>query len=259
MTLSLRIFIFGVIAAVSGVNAGTAQMFDWQYSVRLPFNSPKLFIGGGAAAIYGTHSVQDFRAVSEEFRCGNYTSGTGTGFAVFGAGEYWFREDVAFGGRIEYASVSGKFITQVPPVPFKRNGEVMELRREFALTTTLSTITFDAYAKWLVTGTHFHAGAGIAAGLRVGSQFSQSESIISPEEFAAEIQYGQADVQNIAALSLRPSLRLGYDAEISRGIYATPFVTLGMPLTSASSASGWRFWTLTVGVQVVFGVNSVYF
>lgn len=248
-----------IAAAVVGVPCCSGQMFDWQYSVRLPFNSPKLFIGGGAAAVYGIHSVQDFRAVNEEFRCGNYTSGTGVGFAIFGAGEYWYQANAAVGGRIEFASIAGKFTTQVPAVPFKLNGEVLELRREFALSTKMSVISFEGYAKWLLPGTHIHAGAGMAMGLIIGHEFSQSESIISPEEYAAEIQYGQSDTENIAALSLRPSLRFGYDAEISRGIYATPFLSLGIPLTSASSASGWRFWTVSAGVQMTFGVNNVYF
>lgn len=259
MKVSRTLSILVVLAVAFGVQSGAAQMFDWQYSVRLPFNSPKLFVGGGAAAVYSIHSVQDFRAVNEEFRCGNYTSGTGVGFAIFGTGEYWYHGDVAVGGRIEYASVAGKFITQVPAVPFKLNGEVLELRREFALTTTFSTISIDGYIKWLLPGTHIHAGAGIAAGLTIGSQFSQSESITSPEEFAAEIQYGQSDAKNIAAISLCPSLRLGYDAEISRGVYATPFLTFGIPIIPASSASGWRFWTISAGVQMVFGVNNVYF
>lgn len=250
--------LFAVLFAVCCYPA-QAQQFDWQYSARLPFNSPAFFVGGGISALATSHSAADFRAINPELGCGNYRSGSGFGWAVCANAEQWLDEDVAVGARVEYAANSGVFTTAAEPVPVKVRGESFQLHREFSLTASLSVVSLDCYGKWLIPETHFHIGAGLGFGVLSGSGFSQTESITAPEQFMAEIPYGEVDADGVSAVMLRPSLRIGYDAELARGLYATPVFSIGFPLTSAAAAAGWRFVSYSFGVQFQYGLVAVKF
>ncbi|MCZ2132574.1 MAG: hypothetical protein LC116_05175 [Bacteroidetes bacterium] len=257
--LNCRILRYATVIAVAfaSFSAAYGQMFDWQYSVRLPFDVPGTFVGGGASFLESLHSATNFGEIGEDLQCGDYRYGSGAGFSVFASGEHWHSGQAAIGARLEFSRNYGKFTSAAAPVPFKLHGEIYELRREFALAVSLSSISAEVYGKWLVGGTHLHVGVSIAAGITVGKRLEQTESVIAPEEFAMAISYGESQADNISALSLRPALRIGYDAELGRGLYATPFISMGVPVFATSGTAGWRIWTFALGAQFNYGILGV--
>lgn len=255
-----RIIRYATFIAVifTSFSVACGQMFDWQYSVRLPFDIPKTFVGGGVAFIESRHSVADFREINEDLQCGNYRTGNGAGFSVFASGEHWYSGEAALGARLEFSQIRGKFTVAAEPIPFKLRGEIYELHREFALATSLSSISAEFYCKWLLGETHLHAGAALAAGILIGKKLEQTETVLAPEEFATIISYGESKSANIMTVSLRPSLRIGYDAELGRGLYATPYFSIGLPIIPASSSADWRIWTFSFGAQFNYGLQGIW-
>ncbi len=256
MNKSYFLLFFNVVLLTSIIDA-KSQMFDWQYSVRLPFESPKMFIGGGVAFQKNWHSATNFREINEELHCGNYRSGAGSGVEIFASGEYWRIGESAIGFRLKYSQMHGVFDVPTDPTPFKLHGEILILRRNFILSTTQSFLSAEFYGKWLLDETHIFAGAGLGFNIALSNSFEQTESIISPEQFTAAIPYGKVEPANITNALIKPSLQIGYDAELARGIYASPYICIALPIFANSPAANWRVWTLSAGVQINYGLLAI--
>ncbi|MFN8361512.1 MAG: hypothetical protein U0264_16510 [Candidatus Kapaibacterium sp.] len=226
----------------------SAQGFDWQYSSRLPSTYPRLFLGGNISGIYAFHTA-DIYALGEEYRCGDYKKGTETGLAVSVAGEYWQTGSMAFWGMVGFRTSAVRFTAQTQPEPFRLNGEEFALRREFAMDAHLQSIAGELGVKYRLGKTHFHTGAGLRAELALKTTAEQTETILTPVQFTQSILYGQTTLNGMRSFLLTPFITAGYDAEIGKGIYATPRLVLGLPLMSRASSVDWNTIDISGGVS----------
>lgn len=238
-----------IVLIFCAINVG-AQGFDWQYSSRLPSGSPTLFWGGGAKVNYGFHSA-DIYTLGEEYRCGDYKLGKETGFSLALAGEYWETGALSVWGEAGYRFSSVTFSSIPESQPFKLGGVVYALSREFQMKAQFHAIELQAGIKWRFAPTHFHILAGVRGTLALKNTVEQTETILTPIEFTQAIQYGQTSLAGIRTFYLTPLLGIGYDAELGRGMYATPKVTIGLPLMSHSPVTSWESWDYSLGIVVL--------
>lgn len=226
-----------------------SQGFDWQYSSRLPSTYPRLFLGGSVSGIYGFHTA-DIYSLGEEYRCGDYKQGVETGISAAAVGEYWLPGSmVAFWGMIGLRTSTTRFTSLPPSEPFRRNGVEFELRREFAMDIYLKALLMEAGMKYRIGRTHAHLGIGFRTDLVLSTLAEQTETILTPVEFTQAIAYGEQRLTGMRTLLITPLLAAGYDAELGKGIYATPRITIGIPMISRSSVVSWSEIELTAGVS----------
>jgi hypothetical protein len=227
-----------------------AQGFDWQYSSRLPSTSPTLFLGGSARVNYGFHTADTY-FLGDEYRCGDYKSGKETGFSVGLAAEYWQTGVISIWCEAEYRNLSVIFSSTDEPQPFKLGGVVYSLSREFQMKSVFHAIETQGGIKWRFAPTHIHVFLGLRGTLSLKSTAEQTETILTPIEFTQTIRYGQTPLTGIRTLFITPLIGIGYDAELGRGIYATPTIRVGLPLMSYSSVTSWVNWDYSAGIKVL--------
>ncbi len=227
-----------------------AQGFDWQYSSRLPSSSPTLFFGGTAKINYGFHKA-DIYELGDEYRCGDYKSGTETGFSACLASEYWQSGTLALWCEAGYRYSSVVFSSVTEPEPFKRDGVLYSLTREFEMKSMFHAIEVQGGIKWRFAPTHFHVLLGVRGTVALKSTVEQTETILTPVEYTQTIVYGQAPLSSMRILFITPVAGIGYDAELGRGIYATPKITVGLPLMSRSSVTSWTNWDYSAGITIL--------
>ncbi|MBI3258347.1 MAG: hypothetical protein HYZ54_02535 [Ignavibacteriae bacterium] len=230
----------------------SAQGFDWQYSSRLPSSSPVLFIGGGGSAIlYGYHSA-DIYSLGEEYRCGDYKTGSETGFSGVISGEHWQTGVLSIWGEAGYRYSSVNFSSITDPEPFKRGGKEYSLTREFKMKSIFHSIEIIGGIKWRIAPTHIGILAGIRGDISLKSTVEQTESVVTPVEFISEpFSYAQVPLTSIRTFYIAPIIGLGYDMELGRGIYATPKIIVGLPIMSRSSKISWKSWDVSAGIVIL--------
>lgn len=231
-------------------NDAVAQGFDWQYSSRLPSSSPSLFFGGGVKLNYGFHTA-DIYTLGDEYSCGDYKTGDETGFTVGLAAEYWQTGTISFWGEAGYRYSPAVFTSTTAPEPFKRNGGVDTLVREFQMKSVFHAIEIQSGVKWRFAPSHIHIVAGIRATIVMSNEVEQSETIVKPIDITESILYPTSKINSIYTVLVVPVIGIGYDMELGRGIYATPKITVGLPLMSYSSATSWKSWDYSAGITVL--------
>ena len=124
-----------------------SQGFDWQYSVRLPQETPKLFLGLEGAFLRNS-STGEFPFVENRFTCCEFESGTGWGINLGLASEYWFRDLEALRIGLSYASFSGNF-TKVRSFPVILDNDVSYMEEyEYEFETLQSYVLLSAGYKY---------------------------------------------------------------------------------------------------------------
>ncbi|MBK9247090.1 MAG: hypothetical protein IPM69_03020 [Ignavibacteria bacterium] len=229
-----------------------AQGFDWQYSSRLPSPYPRLFLGGSISGIYAFHTA-DIYSLGEEYRCGDYKKGIETGMTFSGVGEYWVTGMVAVQGMIGYKTSTTRFTAETEPEPFRRNGEEFELIREFAMDVYQKVLSIEAVVKYRIERTHAHLGVGIKTDFVLASTAEQTETILSPVEFTQSIKdpNGIQPLNGFQGLLLSPLISAGYDAELGKGFYATPRISISLPLMNKTSAADWTSIDISGGISIL--------
>ncbi len=245
-------FIVTMMVCFSSTSIVLAQGFDWQYSSRLPSSSPVLFIGGGATFNYGLNTA-DIYSLGADYRCGDYKSGTETGFSAKIASEYWQTGVLSLWGEAGYRNSTVKFSSTTEPEPFKNRGEIDSLTREFLMKTIFHSIVVEAGVKWRIAPTHLNFIFGIRAELLLKNTVEQTESIVTPVEFVSPVpySYGNVSLTSFRSVYITPIVGIGYDMELGRGLYATPKITVGVPLMSRSSVISWKSWDFSAGIVIL--------
>lgn len=242
-----------VMFCFSGIPIVSAQGFDWQYSSRLPSSSPVLFIGGGATFNYGLNTA-DIYSLGADYRCGDYKSGTETGFSAKVATEYWQTGVLSLWGEVGYRNSTVKFSSTTEPEPFKNKGKIDSLTREFLMKSIFHSIVIEAGVKWRIAPTHLNVVVGIRTDILLKNIVEQTEAIVTPVEFVpptTPFSYGSVSLTSFHTVNLTPIVGMAYDMELGRGIYATPKITAGIPLMSRSSVISWKSWDFSAGIVIL--------
>lgn len=231
----------------------TSQGFDWQYSPRLPFDTPVFFIGVNGNLSYNLHYGSiDF---TERYKCCTFTNGKGIG-SIFGINaEYWQTPTIAITGSISYMTVPGNFEADGEPLPVYPSG-MYYYKNEF--NSNLSFVTAELDAKWRLFLTHFFVGAGIRIGVLVSNKSEFYEKIVSPPE--AKFNDGtqrrtiaNGVISDIQPFFFNPKLNFGYDLNLGLGTYTSIVFSTGFPIVNVSKDSKWLTWIFQFNLKLFKG------
>ncbi len=249
--LILIVFLFFNI-----VHLSNAQGFDWQYSPRLPFNTPTLFLGVNYNLNYLIHNGYIDLRVGNAYCC-TFNSGIGVGSGYGFQIENWQTGDIAIFGLINYITFPGKFKAFDRPLKLPNGDEVIY---EHEFTSSLSYLMLDFGAKWRLLGTHIFVGGELKSGLLVGKSSKQIERIISPDYFTfndgsqlKEISDGI--ITDVNTFVISPGVRIGYDLNLGKGYYVSPTFNVGFPMINIAKANSaeWLTWNFSFGITLFRG------
>lgn len=231
----------------------SGQGFDWQYSPRLPFETPTFFVGlNGNLAYYLHNGSIDFREI---YKCCTFTYGAGFG-SIFGINaEYWQTATIALSGSLSYMTVTGDFEADGEALPVYPSG-LFYYKNEF--NTKLSYITVEMDAKYRLFLTHFFAGVGIRFGFLVSNKSEFYEKIVSPPEArfndgSQRRTIANGVISDIQPIFFTPKLNLGYDLNLGLGTYSSIALSAGLPIINISKDSEWLSWIFQLNIKIFRG------
>lgn len=230
-----------------------SQGFDWQYSPRLPFETPIFFVGLNGNLTYLMHFGSiDF---TESYKCCTFNRGEGIG-SIFGINsEYWQTPTIAFTGSLSYMTSPGNFEADGEPLPVYPSG-IYFYKNEF--NSQLSYITLEIDVKWRLFLTHFFVGVGFRTGILVSNKSEFFEKIISPPEgrFNDGTQrrtIANGIISDIQPYFFTPKFNLGYDVNLGLGTYSSISISTGLPIINISKDSKWLSWIFQLNIKLFKG------
>jgi len=246
------------LLACASVTNLHAQGFDWQYNARFPSTSPIRFIGAEIASGYTMHNGSlPYLAKDLGFTCCTYENGTGIPLALGITGDYWVAGDWALTGSLGYRAHNASFSAKSDPLPLA-DGRIFQT--EYVYASTLHYAAASVGARYRLLGTHVTIGGGVRGMVLLGTSATHTERILSPDDRyfngnppSKEIVHDTRGLPDAQRLMVVPYVQLGYDISISRGVYLSPTLTLGLPLMSVSSDATWRMTDVGIGVRLLRG------
>lgn len=234
-----------------------AQGFDWEYSARLPFEIPRLYLGASAGIEYGRHTGE-LNYIERQFVCTRYPSGEGVGYRLGIHGEWWWKADICYTATVGYHLISAEFSQKAEPITLA-NKKI--LQTEYFLSTSLQCLSVEAAAKWRMGDSHLWLSGGAETRIVAGLVSNQGERVLTPDDYefsttppSREKILSDQDVFDVRSLTISPIIGVGYDADMGKGVYLSPQLRIGFPLLNQSSLADWRIWTLGVQCNLVFGL-----
>lgn len=239
-----------IIAFLLIVQFAASQGFDWQYSPRLPFETPSFFIGAALEGNYYNHfgdfPIREFG----EILCCNHKTGDGSGLDAGILVENWIKGDFAINAALKFSIVNGGF-TSENSVPIKGGGELIS---KYTSTTTMYYVALEPSAKWRLLGSHFWISIGISGKVYVGSSLNAIMEI--PASDTGELRQVELEgsLPPMNAVYIAPILSIGYNGSTGLGQYFSPYARVEFPAFDAASHDEWRFWKFSFGIAFYKGV-----
>ncbi|MBI5326634.1 MAG: hypothetical protein HZB41_15390 [Ignavibacteriae bacterium] len=234
-----------------------AQGFDWQFSARMPSDSPVLFIGLTGEFNHLVHNGS-LDLEEDTCHCGAYKTGLGEGYTAGIAGEYWLDGLTAITFSVLYNYSPGKFTVKAEPL-FHKNGGV--LLTEFEYTSKISYILIEPGIKYRLFDSHLNIGAGIQFGFLLANSSVHKEKIIGdeneppfPTNPPSSERIVNGKISELNNIFLQPKIRIGYDLTYGLGRYATPNISIGLPILNLAKSSEWKRWTFSAGIAIYWGM-----
>lgn len=230
-----------------------AQGFDWQYSARLPFETPRFYWGFNTQ--FGLQSSNGRILFSENtIQCQNFEDAAGNNYSLGIQCEYWERQNrYTFRAALQYGfnTISSKSTDFIP------YSSTLTAEFENQLNISFSQINLKAGGKYRIAQTHLNIGANLALAFIVLNDFNITERIVGPPEippfagtsnpYEREILNGQ--ISSFVPLRFYPEINIGYDIELGLGTYLEPTLTLAFPLTSMFSGAKVSNYSTSFGLK----------
>ena len=233
-------------------NFAYGQGFDWQWSARMPFQTPRLY--WGVSLQYGFQFASgDISFLEDKIQCPKFTDGSGNNFAFGLNFEYWEKLNrFAYRGSIQYGvnTLTSKSLDNVP------YSQSLIAKYENKLELNFSKIGFKIGGKYRIANTHFNIGADLMLSFIIDKTFKATEEILGPPEippfstnppsYKRDILNGEINTFNL--FQLEPSLSIGYDLQLGLGTYISPHFTLLIPTKSMFSNDNLTNFSTSFGI-----------
>lgn len=227
---------------------GFAQGFDWQYSARMPSDSPLTFIGACSEFDYslntGTVDLSEKNII-----CTAFNNGTGMGWRVGGQIEHWQTGSIALIGKLSFSDQSTTFKRQESEPEKSFN-----LVREFQLKSNLIYLDLEFGAKSRIESTHLHYGGGVLFRFLLKNTNDYSWQVVSPAEYYQQHQLFDGSIKSYNFLLVSPFISVGYDLNLGLGMYGTISFGISIPVMNQINNEEWRRWNAFVNLAVMRGV-----
>lgn len=234
----------------------SAQGFDWQPSLRRPYQAPTTFVGlevgMGLASHRGTLPYLEKDIANP---CCSYERGSSTPVRIGLLAEYWFAPQQAVAVQAGLVMQSAEFAAPISTYP-RASGP--PLATQYLLNANLTHLSIGAEFRQRVAGSMFVVAAGARANVLVASSMANSEIIVGPPDATftdglREAVLPTTGFDDAAAAVLEPCLTVGYDVPLSFGYYLEPFLRVGTTLGSLSAAHPWRSSDVGLGIRLMKG------
>ncbi|MGA2295916.1 MAG: hypothetical protein ABSG15_00025 [FCB group bacterium] len=247
-----QIFLFTLILSLNAYSQG----FDWQYSARMPSDSPTMFIGITGEFNYQIHSGS-FNFLEQQVTCVQFNNGKGYGYSAGISGEYWNTGVFAIFGNIIYSNVPGKFAQTVSIQKVN-----YDLISEYDYNSNISYASLEGGLKWRLFESHLYIGCSLQFAVLVSNKEDCIEKIIGPDNappfntnppsYQRVISDGGISDQN--PFNIIPKIRIGYDLPIGLGMYASPSIIAGFSILPIAKDSQWRRFPVSFGITFYKGI-----
>jgi hypothetical protein len=242
-----------------------AQGFNWQYSARMPSESPTLFAGvqGGFALTQHFSSVQMQERMADGRVCDCHATFERAGGQEFRAGvlvEQWLLVgNVALYGAAYMQHEQATFQALAAPLrvsPWTSSEAAArgDFQTEYIFATTTLNASVEAGVKYKAYPLPLFASAGVSLAYMV-----RDGSLLDERSVNVNYNYEQnaLPLDFVRRAVLVPSVRaaFGVDLPLARGLYASPSLFAAIPMTSLATNAAWFRLSYGVQIAVLYGLN----
>ncbi len=229
-----------------------AQGFEWHGTGRLPEKFPIFFAGVNSNVEFSLHEGE-FDFIEANTVCCPYSNANGLGFNAQLSADYWYSNDITLTVAIGYrlAPVIFSSETSIPIAP----GE--EWLTEFSSDIGLHYLFVDFGFKYNLIS-QFYIGLSLNPSILIFNSQEHKEKSLNPDipfangEYETEIP---GSIPELNSISLGILFSVGYNIVISRGLYISPQINYGMPLTAIAKDSDWMRDSFSFGITFYHGIN----
>jgi len=233
-----------------------AQGFDWQPTLRRPYEAPRMFFGLDAGTGLATHAG-DLPYLENDIAdpCCTYTGGTAVPLRIGALVEFWFAPRQAVALRIGLNRQSAGFESSVQSYP-RSSGQPLETR--YMMEANLTYLQLSGEFRQRMGSSMIMVMAGLSANVRMSASVTNREVIVGPAgagfiDGTTEQLLPTSGLDDAASVVLEPYLAVGYDLPLAFGYYLEPRLQFGYTLTSLSAIHPWRVLDVGLGVRLMKG------
>lgn len=229
-----------------------SQGFDWQYSARLPYKLPKLFIGG-YLGIGIANNTGKFTFLEDHIPCCDYESGYGDLFNLGATSEFWINGNTALSLSANYLRISSNFQKNIE-VPRSTGNSDYIATYKYYLDESRDYLGIDMGIKKRIFTTNFSFGGKISLDYLVSNTASHKEKIISPDhetfiDGSTERIITNGILRKFNKLILTPQVFLNYDINLGKGYYSSVKLYATLPIMSVIEVDEWNEWKIGLNVS----------
>jgi len=235
-----------------------AQGFEWELSPRLPFSIPKTYIG--FVSCYTKNYLNGSLTLYENyFSCANFSSGAGNSSSFGIKAEHWLEPNLALNGSLFFSLSNGSFVADGDsfPVYIKNIPKMVKIENELSL--NYRYLVFDLGAKYRIPSTHFFLGANLELGLKFSTRYDLFEQVKSPPEYhfndnTQRRKIIDGKLSDLSLVFVNPKVTLGYDAKIFPWVYASPSISVALPIFNFSRDERLKILSIQVCLSLMRGI-----
>ncbi|MDA3844343.1 MAG: hypothetical protein PF588_08265 [Candidatus Kapabacteria bacterium] len=237
-------------------NSGLAQGFDWQYSARLTFETPRIFIGATTDVSYLGHDA-DLNYAENDIACGRFSEGSGIGYSFGIKAEYWMSANSSYYAAVTYSYSPATFLMK-DSNPLDKETLLLT---EYEFNSDLSYINIQGGVNYRLGGSHFRVGLGARLGFIIANSSEHLERVISPKDRFTfpggthERFISEGKISDLYTVNFLPELTLSYDLNLGLGKYASPFIRIGIPVMDIAANDPWKRYEFSIGTAIMFGLR----
>lgn len=227
-TLIIIIIFFNHLSSIS-------QGFDWQYSLRLPYDSPNTFISFSSEFGISNHTGS-FNFIENNITCCNFSDGNGFNYNINTFIEHWYNGKIAFYGGIGYKNLNGLF-SKRQEIPRSDN---YFLVTEYQYKNSISQIPLEFGSKYRISETHFFISGSLILNLLISESHNFKEIKISPiSDPFRDREIPTAKLKDLNIFFIGGRISLGYDYSIGKGKYLSIIFSYSRNINSFIKSESW--------------------
>lgn len=234
-----------------------AQGFDWQYSARLPFDVPFLFIGLNTSSEINTISGK-FPFIEKEVKCTDFNDGDGFSWSLGLSSQYWIDalSAISLDLKYKFSSVSFKSNWELPRVDYT-------VRYQNEYSSNIDIINMSISYKKRIYNSHFAYGAGIDLDFILSNEAEHWEKILGPSDEppypgnppSYKRKISDASIEDLNSLIVTPNLKFSYDLDLGLSTYSEIGFKYTPPIFNYLIDGRWRQSNYSFYINILRGIN----
>jgi hypothetical protein len=221
-----------------------SQGFDWQYSARLPFETPVFFIGLTGEADF-TRSFASLPLTERDYRpCCDFKDRWGFSGSAGMNFEYWMRDYSIF-TKVMFGYYETVFDEKGIPYPMRYDNP---FQSEYKISTYIKQIIIEPGIRYRLFDTYLSLNGSLRASFIINNSYHVSDSkAIVDDTYSPRIP-------DLNSIYLQLHVGLGYDFSTGLGNYSTISIYSGLPITGLSQKGSWYPMSIGLGFTYNNGI-----